>query len=620
MTPTQTASLGTGRTAHVDYASATWSGTPTTLDATGTTIQAWANNTTHVWTTAYLVTVVPALEYPSSSLTLATTYQVSTQVPTVNCGWCAFEVHPALPAGLSLDASTGAISGTPTEAAAQATYTVHANASNGTDSATLTIEVLQSPVVSGPTSAQLLVGQASSLAFSDSSGHAVTWSASPALPSGLSLDASTGVLSGTPASAGSTSHTITATSSVGSGTLSLSLEAVAAAPVALVQGFEASIEPFNASQLAGATSVDHHSCAGRPQTSFVDIDNNRKHYHLVVPYLRDSAMMASVGLLGGQQLRPIRGWNHCHDRLIRPHRRPPNGPGRTAVAPCGRIRLTPARSLTMAPCPAGGTTKTAGSGTGQTDPDTQCHPDGNPWIGKDRYRHHGGRSAHLRHSRRRVRRLLGLKQYGQIGDGKSAINQARSHANRLVGSWKDCCINQAQGGITHAPYSTMVRVMLGLQWARANRRRDHLRTSPTPDSWCWPNERHLNNRPGSITLAPSSTTVPSCWGGNGDGQLGDGILTEEPDLRLPPPSGQGRIAVAIDSTRLPHMRSWTTTTQRSLLGLQGRMDKSGTGSMEPTCADAYVKPHHWAPIGHIVRNRLVQLCGNPRRLIDVLLG
>ena len=56
-----------------------------------------------------------------------------------------------------LDAATGVISGTPTEASAQTTYTIHANASNGTDSTSLDIEVLDPTSVSGPTSVQLLL-------------------------------------------------------------------------------------------------------------------------------------------------------------------------------------------------------------------------------------------------------------------------------------------------------------------------------------------------------------------------------------------------------------------------------------------------------------------------------
>ena len=47
-----------------------------------------------------------------------------------------------LPAGLSLDTSTGEISGTPTAVTSSATYTITASNTGGSDTATVTIELM----------------------------------------------------------------------------------------------------------------------------------------------------------------------------------------------------------------------------------------------------------------------------------------------------------------------------------------------------------------------------------------------------------------------------------------------------------------------------------------------
>ena len=54
----------------------------------------------------------------------------------------SWSVSPSLPAGLSLDTSTGEISGTPTAVTSSATYTVTASNTGGSDTATLTIVVM----------------------------------------------------------------------------------------------------------------------------------------------------------------------------------------------------------------------------------------------------------------------------------------------------------------------------------------------------------------------------------------------------------------------------------------------------------------------------------------------
>jgi hypothetical protein len=64
-----------------------------------------------------------ALSYPSPN-----TFDVGTAITNLNPSFAnpitAYSVAPALPAGLSLNTTTGVISGTPTAVAATATYTV----------------------------------------------------------------------------------------------------------------------------------------------------------------------------------------------------------------------------------------------------------------------------------------------------------------------------------------------------------------------------------------------------------------------------------------------------------------------------------------------------------------
>ncbi|WP_456508844.1 putative Ig domain-containing protein [Arthrobacter sp. TE12232] len=126
----------------------------------------------------------------------------------------------ALPAGLSLNATTGVLSGTPT-AAGPATFTV--TATNGvspdavTPSITITVNTAQTaPVFTAstpPTTAT--VGTAYSYAFAASGNPAPTFRVSSgALPAGLSLNTTTGVLSGTPTAAGPATFTVTATNGV----------------------------------------------------------------------------------------------------------------------------------------------------------------------------------------------------------------------------------------------------------------------------------------------------------------------------------------------------------------------------------------------------------------------
>src|SRR5438128_9169051 len=125
---------------------------------------------------------------------VAFSYQITaTNSPT------SFNATP-LPAGLSVNTITGLISGTPTTAGTFS-VTISATNSSGTGSATLTLTIKPPPpVITSATTASGTVG----IAFS----YQITATNNPTsfnatgLPGGLTVNTTTGVISGTPTTAG----------------------------------------------------------------------------------------------------------------------------------------------------------------------------------------------------------------------------------------------------------------------------------------------------------------------------------------------------------------------------------------------------------------------------------
>lgn len=175
------------------------------------------------------------LSYPSPR-----TYTVGVAIaalsPTVTGTVTAYSVAPALPTGLSLNASSGQISGTPTVVSAATNYTITAsNSSGGTTFAlNITVNVAPPSALSYPSPHTFVAGTPISAISPTVTGTVTSYSVSPALPAGLLLNASTGVIAGTPTTATvQAGYTITASNGSGSTTFVLTVTVNALPPSGL---------------------------------------------------------------------------------------------------------------------------------------------------------------------------------------------------------------------------------------------------------------------------------------------------------------------------------------------------------------------------------------------------
>ncbi len=137
----------------------------------------------------------------------------------------SYSIEPVIGNGLLFSTSTGIISGTPDAVADAIPYTITATNTGGMATATVAITVNAAvlapdiPPSATPFGVNLTVGVPISPITIVNSGGAATYSFSPDLPAGLSIDSTTGTISGTPTAAttgGAISYTITATNSAGS--------------------------------------------------------------------------------------------------------------------------------------------------------------------------------------------------------------------------------------------------------------------------------------------------------------------------------------------------------------------------------------------------------------------
>jgi large repetitive protein len=200
-------------------------GTPTAAGASSFTIKV-ADTAGDTATQAYTVTINPAItltppvlaDWTANKSGYSQTVKVGHGDGT---GTDTFSVSAGtLPAGLSLNTSSGAITGTPTTAGASK-FTITATDSIGATGATpYTVNISPAIVLTPTTLANWTINKSGysatvSVVSGDGTGADSFSVSTGALPTGLSLDTTTGAITGTPSVAAVSSFTITATDSVG---------------------------------------------------------------------------------------------------------------------------------------------------------------------------------------------------------------------------------------------------------------------------------------------------------------------------------------------------------------------------------------------------------------------
>ncbi len=173
-----------------------------------------------------------------------------------------------LPAGLSINTMTGVISGTPTSAGvSMVNLTATNGAGTGMQTLVITITLLP-PVVSSGASVSGTVTQP--VSYQITASNSPTSFGASGLPAGLSVNAMTGLISGSPTSTGTTVVTVSATNAAGTGTKAVTF----------------SISNFPAPTMAGATIQVPFGGTGTVDFSLLSGGSNVTSYVITQPATR----------------------------------------------------------------------------------------------------------------------------------------------------------------------------------------------------------------------------------------------------------------------------------------------------------------------------------------------
>ncbi|RJU81934.1 MAG: hypothetical protein DWC09_03160, partial [Candidatus Poseidoniales archaeon] len=207
-----------------------------TVNLSTTMYTVWANNSGGVSAATINITVnepIPILSYIPNNLELTRNTTMPTLVPTLSGGYVAsWGISPSLPAGLVFE--NGTLTGTPTLIQDQIEYTVWANNSGGSTSASINITVLDIiPEISYIPQEMTLTNNTTMTHWTplNLGGPVVSWSISPELSPGLLFDSSNGTIYGLPTEVTPLlNYTVTATNSGGASDFSINITVVGNVP------------------------------------------------------------------------------------------------------------------------------------------------------------------------------------------------------------------------------------------------------------------------------------------------------------------------------------------------------------------------------------------------------
>ena len=267
--PTSFAATGLPSGLSINASTGLISGSPTAVGVSTVTLS--AANASGSASLSLTLTVSAGGPIISSPLTAAGQIGQSFQYQIVASGTPTIYSAVGLPTGLTLNTATGLISGTPTVAAVTS-VTLGAVNPIGTGMATLTLTIGSGPLTStGPATATGFVGQPFTYQISTSS-PATSYSAT-GLPAGLAVAPTTGLISGTPTTAGISVITLSFSSGTNSGTASLSL--TINPPLPVTAGL--------ALWLTGDSGIQTQTIGGIPTAVWSDLSglgNNAVEYNL----------------------------------------------------------------------------------------------------------------------------------------------------------------------------------------------------------------------------------------------------------------------------------------------------------------------------------------------------
>ncbi len=178
---------------------------------------------------------IPALAYSNATVTRTVGVVTSILAPANTGGAVTtYSYSGTLPAGLSLNSSTGIISGNPSQVGSSTIQLTGAN-STGTSSAVALTIIIQA-IAANPPSISWAVGVVgqytayvgtaftSDAPTNSNSADSALFSIAPGLPAGLTINSTTGVVSGTATvTSSSTAYVVTATNGAGSSSISFVL-------------------------------------------------------------------------------------------------------------------------------------------------------------------------------------------------------------------------------------------------------------------------------------------------------------------------------------------------------------------------------------------------------------